>query len=312
MKTKINHLLGAVLSLLVTFGLTHSAAAQTRIAFNAPVTVANTSPKGKPSYTTYQQIFSMKEDGSDVAQLTSASASSHSPKWSPDQRYISFYRYGIEVMEAVGEANNGRTFRVVADAASTGSDWNPAGTMICFPGGTTRGLWVVNVDTATGEVGTPILVREGMCMYPVWSPDGKKIAFTFLPSGAVWGNHFIKVLDLETGAETSFEMLSSSHPNWSPDGTRMAFDGMVTATTTKGNKTTTNNYFEVFIANVDGTAATQLTNFKSITGLPTWSPDGETLALMSEINGPRSIYKMDLSTGGTLFLHEGEGPNWNP
>ena len=45
MKTKINTLLGAVLSLLVTFAFTHSATAQDRIVFYAPVIATNISKK---------------------------------------------------------------------------------------------------------------------------------------------------------------------------------------------------------------------------------------------------------------------------
>jgi Tol biopolymer transport system component len=127
-----------------------------------------------------------------------------------------------------------------------------------------------------------------------------------------WGNQYIIVLDLETGAQTAFDMVSSAHPSWSPDGSQIAFDAYVTETTTKGKKTTTNVYVEVFIANADGTGAMQVTNFKGTTAGASWSPDGGSLAFMSDIEGTRSIYRYDLSTGVAIFLHDGQGPDWNP
>ena len=83
MKTKINTLLGAALSLLITFGSTHKATAQTvaRIALTAAVTDRKT--------TTYQ-IFVTNQDGSGATQLTRFGG--YFPSWSRNQKYIAFYR----------------------------------------------------------------------------------------------------------------------------------------------------------------------------------------------------------------------------
>src|SRR5438105_186803 len=126
MKTKnriVKSLIGAVLPLLVAFGSTPSAKAQTvsRIAFHAAVTI-------QKKHLTYSQIFSMNPDGSGVVQLTSANAMSYSPAWSPGQQYIAFDRGGtgvpltVMVMEAKGEVYGGRSFPVVAGQEP---DWSP-------------------------------------------------------------------------------------------------------------------------------------------------------------------------------------------
>jgi Tol biopolymer transport system component len=306
MKTKIINLLGAVLSLLVTLGLTHSAAAQTRIVFQAPVTV-NTSQNGhKPSYVTYDQIFSMNEDRTDLVQLTSANASSYFPSWSPGQRYIAFVRGGIlYVMEASGDANGGRIF-AVGLASASGTDWSPDGLSIVFCGTSAvgNGLWIVNVNPDTGDVGTPTLVRDGVCLAPSWSPDGTKIAFAL--------NGVVKILDLITSAEITFGY-SSVSPVWNPDGSQIAFGGVVCYTTTKGNKTMTNCYYEICTANLDGSGKTPVTNLKSLSGYPTWSPDGTQLVFRSDVSGTTSLYKTTLGSGTVTLLYSGGNlPNWAP
>src|SRR2546430_14030548 len=103
MKTKINTLFGAVLSLLVTFGLTHRTTAQTeRIVFYAPVIVTNVAPRTRAvSYTTNNQIMTMNVDGADVRQLTTGNENCLFPSWRPGQGHILFHRGGtLYVMDA--------------------------------------------------------------------------------------------------------------------------------------------------------------------------------------------------------------------
>ena len=303
----IKTLFGAVLSLLVTFGLTHSAAAQTaaaRIAFSAPVTV-------RKMHETYEQIFSMNSFGSDVAQLTSASANSYYPAWSPGQRYIAFVRGGIlYVMEASGEANGGRTF-TVGPATGSGADWSPDGSMIVFVGTSDmgNGLWTVGVNADTGEVGTPTRVSEGYCSTPSWSPDGSKIAFAFLdPPGPM-----VKVLDLTTGAEFSIDSVYCNTPSWNPDGSRIAFMSVAPFTTTKGHTTTTTWYYEIFTANADGSAITQVTSLQTdLVGFPKWSDDATEVAFRNKVSGTDWIYKVTLATGAVTSLSKGDTLDWAP
>jgi len=165
MKTKINPLLGAVLSLLVTCGLTLNAIAQTRITFRAPVT----DRKNQTSY----QIFSMNPDGSGVTQLTKSGGAW--PSWSSNQKYIAFERAGtIYVMDAAkGEIKGGRTFPVV-QASGTGHDWSPDDSAIVYTGTAPigYGLWLVSVNPSTGAVGTPTLIKTGAYFgFPKFSPD---------------------------------------------------------------------------------------------------------------------------------------------
>jgi TolB protein len=86
-------------------------------------------------------------------------------------------------------------------------------------------------------------------VWPVWSPDGTRIAFVSAPGHLrVVNADGTGQIDL-TPAENAYE------PAWSPDGTRIAYSGSVG---------------HVFVANADGSGRTELTpNMDS--SRPTWT-----------------------------------------
>jgi Tol biopolymer transport system component len=228
MKTKINTLLGAVLSLLVIFGLTRSATAQERIVFYAPAITTNVSRGQIVSYTTNHQIHSMNVDGTDVRQLTTGPTNSIFPSWRPGQTHILFHRAGaVHVMDA----NGGGTF-TVATAYGVGADWSPDGSMICYVAHSLSppepaGLFVISVNPfAKGnkpKVGTPALVSQGDFYGPAWSPDGTKIAFSDQLTGLQPGGPRIRVVDIATGTKTTLDLAHSLLPSWDSTGNRLAF-----------------------------------------------------------------------------------------
>jgi Tol biopolymer transport system component len=308
-------LAAAICGLIVATTLSNDAQAQTvsRIAFSALVQPV-TKGKAPPAY---QQIFSINPDGTSSAQLTSASANSLNPAWSPGQRYISFCRTNtLYVMEARGELNGGRSF-AVCPAGNWGSDWSPDGAHLCFMGsGSVAGLWTVAVNPATGQADAPVLVRAGDAYWPAWSPDGSRIAICSSYDGG--NTQVIVVFNLATGAENSFNVSNSFNsydysPRWKPDGTQIAFSGGIATTTTTRKGTTTSSYNEIFVANPDGTGITRLTDYKNYSAFPAWSPDGSTLVFRSDFSGASSLYTMPLATGVvTLLRLNANAPDWAP
>ena len=93
----------------------------------------------------------------------------------------------------------------------------------------------------------------GVRSFPVWSPDGTRIAY--LDDG-VW------VMNTD-GTNQRFLLLSSTRPAWSPDSTRIAY-----ATTGRGGG-------GIWVVNADGTNRQQLAT-SGVT--PVWSPDGTRIA----------------------------------
>ena len=310
MKTEYKHLLGAALSLLVTSGLTHSAAAQDRIVFYAPVIATNVSKRTHTvSYTTNRQILTMNVDGSDVRQLTSGTQDCFHPSWRPGRTHILFFRKSdtasdIYCMNADGSG----AFVIATGTGIAGADWSPAGNQICYPGRDATGRWgilVVSVDPSAkgkNKVGTPVLVWEGSAYGPAWSPDGNRIAFSSYPTGGI---PYLTVLDLTTGIETTLDWAHSLLPSWSPTGEQLAF--------VSGAGTT--NYWQLYIMNADFTGITQVTDYNNSVLWPTWSPDGTQMAFRvgTGQNGDAAIYKLTLATGElTLLRDKSDDPDWTP
>jgi eukaryotic-like serine/threonine-protein kinase len=73
-------------------------------------------------------------------------------------------------------------------------------------------------------------------------------------------------------------------PTISPDGKRIAFES-----DRSGSK-------EVWVANLDGSDAVQLSDFHVQTGTPRWSPDGRKIVFDSRASGEAGLYLVDPST----------------
>jgi Tol biopolymer transport system component len=307
MKTKIKILLGASLFLLITLGLTRSAAAQTdRMVFYTKVIATSVSKRGVVSYTTNRQVMTMNVDGSDLRQLTTGTQDSVVPSWRPGKTHILFRREGTLL---VMDANGAGTFAVATVIPGTAADWSPDGNRICYVAPRADGhgiaLWIVAVDPAArrNKVGPPMLVREGDCFAPVWSPDGTRIAFSDQNTGLLPVGPRIRVLDLATGDVSTHADMQGLLPSWSPDGNHIAYCGGLTS-----------GEMHLWIMNADFSGATQITSLDKPVLWPTWSPDGSQMAFrMGTGQNDAAIYKLTLGTGELTLLREyADHPDWAP
>jgi len=113
---------------------------------------------------------------------------------------------------------------------------------------------------------------------PAFSPDGSRIAFVSLRDG----NAEIYVMNADgTGAvRITNDPQSDGRPAFTPDGQSVVFHSARTA----GKQ-------QIWVVNVDGTALTQLTR-DSVNSSPTVSPDGQTIAYVSQRNKDADIWLM--------------------
>ena len=109
-------------------------------------------------------------------------------------------------------------------------------------------------------------------LHPVWSPDGREIAYVVRVGRA---EQQISVVDVMTGAHR--RLTTGYAPHWSPDGRRIAF-----VVPRVGDS-------QIYVMNSNGTEVTRLTP-AGANMLPTWSPDGQWLAYISAGSGGLGLY----------------------
>ncbi|MDJ0753213.1 MAG: protein kinase [Ardenticatenaceae bacterium] len=139
---------------------------------------------------------------------------------------------------------------------------------------------------------------------PVFSPDGRKIAYHSLRD--TW-EIFVINTDGSGQVNISNNPADDSFPAWSPDGTQIAFHS---------NRVSTQ--FDIFVANADGSNVRQLTNTTDLNELgPSWSPDGTKITFHRQLpDNTRQIFVMDADGSNEVQITEAEGrseyPVWSP
>ena len=139
--------------------------------------------------------------------------------------------------------------------------WSPVGEQLIYiyqnqPGGHLPSeLWLVNTD-GSGErlLATDLAMPGERRSRPVWSPDGRHVAFVRLDDsttyyntlGSPWSN--VHIVDTTTGHTiklSRFEKRVAGFATWSPDGKFVAF----VSATIEDDQT---RYGEVWVASADG------------------------------------------------------------
>ncbi len=124
-----------------------------------------------------------------------------------------------------------------------------------------------------------------------WSPDGQKFAFVVF----VEGDNEIAVLDVGTREiERRIRVTdigAIKDPAWSPDGRQIAFVGI------KGGLS------DLYLVDVEGGTARQLTNDRYMDLQPAWSPDGQMLAFATD-RGPGTSFDRIATAASRLALFD--------
>jgi Tol biopolymer transport system component len=128
-------------------------------------------------------------------------------------------------------------------------------------------------------------------VYPAWSPDGRKIAWS--SAGEIW------VMNADGSGKTRLtnNSVADWQPAWSPDGTKIAFERQLQG---------------VWVMNADGSDETQIFGGAS----PAWSPDGGRIALTIDVGQSYEIYVVETDGSNPVRLTNNSTfdgyPNWSP
>jgi Tol biopolymer transport system component len=225
------------------------------------------------------------------------------PAWSPDATRVAFssdrVAGGADLFVMLAD---GREAQAVLEApASTGAPaWSPDGTQLAFQ--TDRDgnfeIYVVNLD---GSGLRRVTRHPGRDMAPAWSPDGSRLAFmSDRRSSAPFD-----LYDVDVDGSNLRRLTRDGdnfHPQYAPAGPpRLAF----------------HHGRDVHVLDLETKLVAQLTSGTDDGTSPTWSPDAERLAFVSERNGKPEIFTMGADGSDHQLLvsmpfGSAIDPHWSP
>ena len=234
----------------------------------------------------------------EARQLTSDAGLEVQPAMSPDGRYVAYVAgHALQMRIALRPVAGGRARWLRPDSTETEwlPRWSPDGERILYLAN--RG--VSSAPAAGGPARIEVPGEPGaIVISATWSPDGDAIAY-------VRGDSLL-ALRLDTRETRLITTGSDLHScAWSPDGARLACVSgnsfYVTVGSSFGLGPTFGNLApsRIVLIPAAGGAAVSVTDSGSLHQSPAWSRDGATLYYVSNRQGPRDVYALDVGTRAT-------------
>lgn len=203
--------------------------------------------------------------------------------------FLSFRDDNVDIY--VLDIARGTLHNLTDNGADNGSfAFSPDGTRIAFESnkdGNTE-IYMMNVEcpdllTSCGGI-TQLTDAETDSHNPVWSPDGRQIAYVYDVSWEDADNE-IYVMDVESRATRNLTNHAGvdNSPAWSLDGIHIAFvserDSILETLFTS----------EIYVVDTDGSNLRRLTHNDTADVNPAWSPDGTQIAFICTPDGNEEI-----------------------
>ena len=266
-------------------------------------------------YSMQGSLWRQRTDSTAVEQLTDAGGADYQPDCSPDGKSVVFVRYGGRAMELILLDLESRTERALTTNGGVNVEprWSPDGRHLAYVSTAGSGHFLLHVaEVRDGRIANsrPLLTdrRSRIERYyyspfdhainPAWTRDGKELVFVSnrevahgtgdIVRMAVEGSDTPRLLQRE---ETSWH----ARPHVSPDGTRIVYSSYL------GRQ-----WQQLWLLPVDGGYPFPLTYGEYDNTNPVWSPDGRTIAFISNRSGNTALWLIDAVSGKQRQLRAAE------
>ena len=275
----------------------------------------------------YEQTFTEKGN---IMTFTAKYTDDYSPAISPDGKWLAFASNRLQNAELYLMDLNTRSLRQLTHTDELDEympAFSPDGKSLAFVTERTRGgmmlppvqasgsdpssatIYLMDID---GRNQRPLIDIEGAQRAPVFSPDGKKIAFeskaptegdTSTP-GDVDNNDTLEIYVIHTDGTNKTQLthndVDDGHPTWTPNGKWIAFSSMV------------EDIYQIFIVSAAGGAAKQLTFSDASHYQPTFSPDGKRIIYISNAHNHYTLWMVDANGTSKIQLTNHVGAHFEP
>jgi Tol biopolymer transport system component len=195
--------------------------------------------------------------------------------------------------------NTALTPMSLGNAEAYNATWSPDGSKLLFESAraldgsnaTTNNaanVWVMNADGSSPKPLTQLTTTGADCDFPVWSPDGTKIAFqsqrNLNGTDSAGSAINVWVMSANGTSPTALTQLTAAgvqcqKPIWSPDGSKLAYTG-----TRAINHSDATGSINIWTINPNGTSDQPVTSYTAsgpYATTPSWSYDSKKLAFAS-------------------------------
>ena len=265
-------------------------------------------------------IFTIRPDGTGLKQITHRGkvALDTAPDWSPDGRWIAFYRDQPGKQSRVFKMRaNGSDITLLSHDPNVGDlfpAWSPDGRRIVF----TRfddsiGLVALFVMRADGSHvhQVPGTARYG-AQFAQWSPDATRLVFEGFNSAGGEAIFTIRLDGTDTRRVTPWRLHAGDGPDWSPNGRWIVLESHDEQGTAQDN---------VFLVHPDGTDLHRITTSPLHVhqwGHYSFSPDGKMITVAHSPgvgqDGNADVWVMNLDGSGlrnvTRSVIFDSAPDW--
>ena len=275
----------------------------------------------------YEQTFTEKGN---IMTFTAKYTDDYSPAISPDGKSLVFASNRLQNAELYLMDINTRSLRQLTHTDELDEympAFSPDGKSLAFVTERTRGgmmlppvqasgsdpssatIYLMDID---GRNQRPLIDMEGAHRAPVFSPDGKRIAFeskgptqgNVSTPGSVDNNDTLEIYIIQTDGTNKTQLTHNSvddgHPTWAPNGKQIAFTSMV------------DDIYQIFSVNAEGGAVKQLTYEDASHYQPTFTPDGKQIIYVSNAHNHYTFWMMNADGTNKTQLTNHVGAHFEP